>query len=66
MTVLGASPMTLGIVWENVYYIYQRTTNTVDNTALNMSQAYAQMAGVRVFLLRVKRPQPIDIGIRSA
>ena len=59
----------LGIVWENRFTTYTRENlqNTVDTTALNMSQAYARAEGWNADVLSIARQASAtnsDIGIQ--
>ena len=59
----------LGIVWESRFTAYTRENlqNTVDNTALNMSQAYARADGWNADVLSIARQASSsnpDIGIQ--
>jgi len=59
----------LGIVWENRFTTYTRENlqNTVDTTALNMSQAYARAEGWNADVLSIARQASetnSDIGIQ--
>lgn len=59
----------LGIVWENRFTTYTRENlqNTVDTTALNMSQAYARADGWNADVLSIARQASAtnsDIGIQ--